>query len=56
MVQALRARDLPVWYIVAADEGHGMRRRSTRDYVYLAAAEFLKRYLVNAPGPEKKAQ
>lgn len=49
MVAALRARGIPVWYIVAADEGHGMRRRSTRDYVYSATAEFLARYLLDEP-------
>jgi len=27
MVAALRARGIPVWYIVAEDEGHGMQRR-----------------------------
>jgi dipeptidyl aminopeptidase/acylaminoacyl peptidase len=47
MVAALRARGVPVWYLVAADEGHGMRRRSTRDYVYSATAEFLARYLLD---------
>ena len=46
MVAALRGRGVPVWYLVAADEGHGMRRRSTRDYVYAASAEFLARYLL----------
>ena len=49
MVAALRGRGMPVWYIVAADEGHGMRRRSTRDYVYAASAEFLARYLLGEP-------
>jgi dipeptidyl aminopeptidase/acylaminoacyl peptidase len=49
MVAALRARGVPVWYIVAADEGHGMQRRSTRDYVYSAIAAFLVRYLLDEP-------
>ena len=54
MVAALRARGMPVWYILATDEGHGMRRRSTRDYVYAAAAEFLVQHLLGEDEDERE--
>jgi dipeptidyl aminopeptidase/acylaminoacyl peptidase len=41
MVNKLRAKDREVWFLVAADEGHGYRKKQNRDAYYAAFAEFL---------------
>lgn len=47
MVAALAAKGVPVWYVLAGDEGHGFRRRVNRDYLARATMMFLERYLVD---------
>ena len=49
IVAALRDRDVPVWYVLARDEGHGFRKKSNRDYLMAATALFLQRHLLNGP-------
>ena len=46
MVDALRAARLPVWYLVATNEGHGFRRRRNSDYFTASVAMFLREYLL----------
>lgn len=46
IVAALRARDVPVWYVLAEDEGHGFRKKDNRDYLAAAAAMFLRERLL----------
>ena len=45
--QAVTARELaqgtPVWYVVAADEGHGFAKKSNQDYLRMVFIEFLRR-------------
>jgi dipeptidyl aminopeptidase/acylaminoacyl peptidase len=45
IVAALRARGLPVWYILARDEGHGFAKRTNRDYLLAASMLFLAQQL-----------
>jgi len=45
IVQALRARNIPVTYVVYPDEGHGFARPENRLDFYGRAEEFLARYL-----------
>ena len=47
IVAALRERDVPVWYVLARDEGHGFRKKLNRDYQLAATALFLTRYLLD---------
>ena len=42
---ALDARGIPVWYILAKDEGHGFRKKVNRDYDQTARFSFLESYL-----------
>jgi len=42
MVAALKGRGVPVWYVVARDEGHGFRKKVNRDYELAATVLFLK--------------
>ncbi len=45
---ALRSRGVPVWYVLAHDEGHGFRKKSNSDYAAAATVLFLERYLLGA--------
>ncbi|MDE0055798.1 MAG: S9 family peptidase [Gammaproteobacteria bacterium] len=51
IVAALRERDVPVWYVLARDEGHGFRKKVNRDYLTAATALFLERHLLNGDDP-----
>ena len=46
MVRALGEQNVPVWYILALNEGHGFRKRANRDYLLSATAAFLDRFLL----------
>lgn len=45
IVAAVAARGTPVWYLVAADEGHGFAKKSNADYLRVVWVEFLERCL-----------
>lgn len=47
IVQALRQRGRPVWYIEALNEGHGYDRKENRDIYEQATILFLRRYLLD---------
>ena len=44
IVARMRSGGVPVWYLLARDEGHGFRKKSNADYQFLATVEFIKRY------------
>jgi dipeptidyl aminopeptidase/acylaminoacyl peptidase len=46
MVSALRENGVSTWYILAKDEGHGIYKRTNRDYVFASIALFLKQNLL----------
>ena len=35
---------MPVWYVLALDEGHGFRKKANSDYAAAATALFLQRF------------
>lgn len=43
--QALENTGVPAWYILAHDEGHGMRKKANRDYDRAVKFGFLEHYL-----------
>jgi dipeptidyl aminopeptidase/acylaminoacyl peptidase len=45
IVEALRARGVPVPYIVRDNEGHGFANEENRFYVYTAIEQFLAQHL-----------
>jgi dipeptidyl aminopeptidase/acylaminoacyl peptidase len=45
MVEALKARDIPVEFIVLEDEGHGIVKYRNKKVVYPAIVEFLEKHL-----------
>ena len=46
MVTALKQRTVPVWYLMAKDEGHGFRKKGNQDFQFYATALFIQRYLL----------
>jgi dipeptidyl aminopeptidase/acylaminoacyl peptidase len=46
MTEALRKNSVPVWYLVADDEGHGFVKKRNRDFLAAATAEFVQTYLL----------
>ena len=46
IVAALKARGVPVWYVLAKNEGHGFSRQANRDYLSAVTAQFLKTRLL----------
>ena len=46
MVAAIRKNGGEAWHLIAADEGHGFRKKANADYAFLAQLVFWKRYLL----------
>jgi dipeptidyl aminopeptidase/acylaminoacyl peptidase len=56
IVEAVRKKGVPVEYHLFEGEGHGFRRRDTKEKAYKATLDFLDKYLMHAaPAAEKKA-
>ncbi len=47
MIRAVRANGVPVWYLLAKNEGHGFTNNADRDYQFYATVLFIKTYLLN---------
>ena len=47
IVAALKKQGTPVWYMVAADEGHGYQKKANADFQFYATVAFLQKYLLN---------
>ena len=46
MVTAVRKNGVPVWYLLADNEGHGFRRKANADYEFYATVKFLETTLL----------
>jgi dipeptidyl aminopeptidase/acylaminoacyl peptidase len=47
MFATLRANKIPVWFLMANDEGHGFAKKKNADYQLYATVMFIKTYLLN---------
>jgi len=47
LVRAAQARSLPVWYLLASNEGHIFGRKQNRDYLFYATAFFMQQFVLN---------
>jgi len=45
IVRSLQARNTPVWYLLADNEGHGFVRRENADYYFAALMQFVQQTL-----------
>ena len=48
---ALEKQGTPVWYMVAADEGHGYQKKANSDFLFYATVDFLQQYLLAPASP-----
>ncbi|GGD99973.1 peptidase S9 family protein [Polymorphobacter glacialis] len=46
MVEAVRANGTPAWHILAANEGHGFRKKENQDYQFLSTLAFWQQTLL----------
>jgi dipeptidyl aminopeptidase/acylaminoacyl peptidase len=46
IVAAVKSNGVPVWYLVARDEGHGFDKKSNVDYQRAVVFEFVRRFLL----------
>jgi dipeptidyl aminopeptidase/acylaminoacyl peptidase len=51
IVAAVKGNGVPVWYLVAKDEGHGFQKKSNTDYQRAVLYEFVRRYLLSEGEP-----
>ena len=47
IVETVRKNDVPVWYLMAKDEGHGFRKKKNRDFQFYSSVMFIKEFLIN---------
>ena len=45
IVKKVRANGLPVWYLLAEDEGHGFAKKANADYQFAAMTNFYGKFL-----------
>jgi dipeptidyl aminopeptidase/acylaminoacyl peptidase len=46
IVATAKKNNVPVWYLMATNEGHGFRKKYNSDYMYYAVVRFLQEYLL----------
>jgi dipeptidyl aminopeptidase/acylaminoacyl peptidase len=46
---AVESNHVPVWYVVAKDEGHGYQKKVNADYLRMVSIVFLETYLLGSP-------
>lgn len=47
IVAKMESKGIPVWYMLAKDEGHGFQKKVNRDYQFYATVMFIKQFLLN---------
>ena len=47
LVDILNDKDVPVWYLVATDEGHGFSKKQNIDYQFYTNILFMRRFLLD---------
>ena len=46
MADAVRKASGAVWYLEAADEGHGFAKKKNADFMFLSVVQFFREYLL----------
>jgi dipeptidyl aminopeptidase/acylaminoacyl peptidase len=46
IVQKARGNGVPVWFLMAADEGHGFAKKKNQDFQFYATVMFIKEFLL----------
>jgi dipeptidyl aminopeptidase/acylaminoacyl peptidase len=50
MVATVERNAVPVWYLLAKDEGHGFRKKANADFQFYATVQFIRTYLLGGQG------
>lgn len=50
MVATVRKNGVPVWYLMAKDEGHGFAKKANADFQFYATVVFVKEFLLKNSG------
>ena len=53
IVAKVRGNGVPVWHLVADNEGHGFARKPNADYQFYAQVLFMQRYLLDATAQDR---
>jgi dipeptidyl aminopeptidase/acylaminoacyl peptidase len=46
IVATLQKQQVPVWYVLATDEGHGFQKKPNRDYLFRVTSQFFEQHLL----------
>ncbi|TFW35668.1 S9 family peptidase [Massilia horti] len=46
IVETVKKNEIPVWYMMANDEGHGFGKKGNQDYLFFSGIQFLNSYLL----------
>ncbi len=46
ILDKIRANGVPVWFLLANDEGHGYAKKKNRDFQFYATIMFVRRFLL----------
>jgi dipeptidyl aminopeptidase/acylaminoacyl peptidase len=46
IMETVRANGVPVWYLMAVNEGHGFAKKDNSDFMYAAIVKFFQEYLL----------
>lgn len=46
IVERVRTNGIPVWYLLALDEGHGFRKKTNADFQFYAVTMFIRQHLL----------
>ncbi|MGA2253758.1 MAG: prolyl oligopeptidase family serine peptidase [Thermoguttaceae bacterium] len=46
LVAALKQKNVPVWWLMAKDEGHGFLKKKNADFLFYATVKFVEEYLL----------
>ena len=50
IVDTLKQRGTPVWYLLAEDEGHGFAKKANADYMFYSSVMFVREFLLKEGG------
>ena len=46
IVKKVRANNIPVWFLMARDEGHGFAKKKNQDFQFYVTVLFIEEYLL----------
>lgn len=49
IVETLKKKNQPVWYLLAKDEGHGFQKKANADFQFYSTILFMQKYLLESP-------